>query len=251
MIRLLSTRPAIRPAAAALALSFALVPLAALSLASPVQAQAASDAAYGELYAAMQESVDQGMMVDAALAALAREFAATPEFAGAEEQSPGLIAEVTAGLRPIFIAQSDRVRMLYRPSTLALLSRHLTPVEAATIADFYRSDIGRKLMGGLSRNYSPDATLSNFTEESPVTREQVDADINQATGAALSALSEAEIEELGRMAMAKPALLKLSLIGSGVREIKVQMENEPLTAEENAAVVAVVEDVFTRRLGAE
>lgn len=251
MIRLFPARPA----AAALVLTFALVPLAVLTPAHPAQAQAeaapASDAAYDALYAAMQESVDQGVMVDAALAALAREFAATPEFAGAEAQSPGLIAEVTAGLRPIFIAQSDRVRELYRPSTLALLARHLTPTEATSIAEFYRSDIGRRLMGGMSRNYAPDATLSNLADESPVTREQVEADINTATGAALAALTQEEIEQLGRMAMANPALLKLSLIGSAVQEIRVQMENEPLTAEENAAVVAVVEEVFTRRLGPE
>ena len=38
--------------------------------------------------------------------------------------------------------------------------------------------------------------------------------------------------DTGRQAQAKPALLKLSLISPGVQEIRVQMENEPLTAED-------------------
>ncbi|MEE4317653.1 MAG: DUF2059 domain-containing protein [Erythrobacter sp.] len=235
------------------ALALALVPLSSFAAAGPAAAETgeAPDAAYADLYSAMQESVDQEQMADGALQALARQFAATPAFAGAEARSPGLIAEVTAGLRPIFVAQSKRVRQLYRPATLALFARHLTAAEAGSIAAFYRSDIGRKLMGGLARNYSPDATLSNLAEDGPVTREQVEADISQATGAALSALTPEDMTTLGEMAMANPALLKISLIGKGVQELRVQMENEPLTAEEDAAVVAVIEDVFNRRFGAQ
>lgn len=241
----------LRAAAAAFALG--VLPLAALVPVAPALAQAgeASDAAYGDLYAAMQESVDQGQLINAAIAALAQEFAVTPEFAEAEAESPGLIAEVVNGMRPVFEAQSERVRVLYRPSTLALFARHLTPAEAADIAAFYRSAIGRKLMGGLSASYTPEATLSNIQTDTPVTREQVQADIGRATDAAVSALTNEDRAELGRMALANPALMKLSLIGNGVQELRVQMENEPLTAEEDAAVVAVVEDVFNRRFPAE
>ena len=247
MIRL----PRLRSLAAGLAL--ALAPLAVLAPAAPAMAQAgdASDAAYGDFYDAMESSVDQGMMVDKALVVLGREFAASAEFKIAEAESPGLIKEMIDNLRPIFVSQSERVRKLYRPTTLALLARHLTPDEATSIAAFYRSDLGRKLMGGMVENYSPDATLSNLESQAPVTAEQVQTDISNATNATISAMSQDDLIELGKLATAKPELLKLSLIGKGVQELRAQMENEPLTAEEDAAIVAVVEDVFNRRFPAE
>jgi hypothetical protein len=247
MIRL----PRFRPLAAALA--FALAPVAVVAPATPALAQAgeASDPAYGDLYDAMEASVDQGLMVDKALVVLGREFAASEEFRISEAESPGLIQEMLDNLRPIFVSQSERVRKLYRPTTLALLARHLKPEEATSIAAFYRSDLGRRLMGGMVQNYSPDATLSNLETQAPVTAEQVQQDISNATNAAISAMSQEDMMELGKLAMAKPELLKLSLIGKGVQELRAQMENEPLTAEEDAAIVAVVEDVFNRRFPAQ
>jgi hypothetical protein len=233
------------PAAPALAQAAALPPQA-----SSVVTPEPDNPAYGDLYDAMEGSVDQGQMVDKALVVLAREFAASAEFKIAEAESPGLIQEMIDNLRPIFVTQSERVRRLYRPTTLALLARNLTPDEATSIAAFYRSDIGRRLMGGMVANYSPDATLSNLETQAPVTAEQVQTDISNATNATISAMSPDDLVELGKLAMAKPELLKLSLIGKGVQELRAQMENEPLTAEEDAAIVAVVEDVFNRRFPA-
>lgn len=256
MIRL----PRFRTLAAGLALGLGLLALAAPALAQaavlPPQASSVvtpepENPAYGDLYDAMEGSVDQGQMVDKALVVLAREFAASAEFKIAEAESPGLIQEMIDNLRPIFVTQSERVRRLYRPTTLALLARNLTPDEATSIAAFYRSDIGRRLMGGMVANYSPDATLSNLESQAPVTAEQVQTDISNATNATISAMSPDDLVELGKLAMAKPELLKLSLIGKGVQELRAQMENEPLTAEEDAAIVAVVEDVFNRRFPAE
>jgi hypothetical protein len=209
-----------------------------------------ANAAYGDLYSAMQEGVDQSLVLDSALVAMGREFAANPDFAAAETASPGLIAEVTSGMRPILEGQSERLTQLYRPATLALFARYLTPEEATSIAAFYRSDLGRKLMGNLSQSYSPDQTLSNINTATDVTTAQVKADIDAATQKVIGQMSQTDLAEMGRLAMANPALLKLGQIGTGVQELRAQMENEPLTAEEDAAVVAMVEEVFIRRLGA-
>jgi hypothetical protein len=205
------------------------------------------DPAYADLYAAMESSVDQGQIMEGVVSALAGQFAATPEFAMAEEASPGLIEEVVAGLRPVFMAQSERVRLLYRPANIALFARTFTPQEAVTIAAFYRSDLGRKLMGGLSRSYVPQDTLSTALDGSAITRDQVDADLGRAINAAMGTMTEQDMIEMGRLALANPALLKLERLGGAVKEIRVQMENEPLTADETAAVEAVIEDVFARR----
>lgn len=252
--------------------ALAIVPIALVAPGSPAQAESQAesqapalatalatalandsigslDAAYSDLYAAMREGLDEGQIIEGSLAALGREFVANPDFAAAEAISPGLIAEIVDGMRPIIVGQSERLSALYRPTTLSLFARSLTPEEARAIADFYRSDIGRKLLGGLSHSFSPDATLSSIQTNSPVTREQVQTDVNAATSKVIGQMSEAELMEIGRIAMANPALLKLNSISGGVQELRAQMENEPLTAEEDAAIMAVVEDVFGRRLG--
>lgn len=239
--------------AVAAAAALGALPLAAIVPATPAlaQAEASNDAAYEDLLAAMETAIDQKLVLDSSLAALGREFAGTAEFSQAEAASPGLIAEVVAGIRPIIEGQSVRVAKLYRPTTLALFARHLNPPEARDVAAFYRSDLGRKMMGNFSRQFTPDATLSNIESAAPVTRAQVEADLGKAASATVSAMSQEDLMELGRQAQANPALLKLSLIGPGVQEIRVQMENEPLTAEEDAAIIAVVEDVFGRRFAAQ
>jgi hypothetical protein len=251
----------LRAAAAGLALGLCLLSIATPALAQrarpvapppvPVGASVVNpqpgNPAYGDLYDAMEASVDQDLMIEKTLEVVAREFATSDDFQIAEEASPGLIQEIIDGLRPILVAQSQRVRQLYRPATLSLLARNLTPDEATSIAAFYRSELGRRLMGAMVQNYSPDATLSNLESPAPITAAQVKEDLSKATSATITAMSQDDLVELGKLAMARPELLKLSLIGNGMQELRTQMENEPLTAEEDAAIVAVVEDVFARR----
>jgi hypothetical protein len=163
-----------RTMAAALALG--VMPLAALAPATPAlaQAEASNDAEYEELFAAMEAAIDQKLVLDASLAALAREFAGTAEFSQAEAASPGLIAEVVGDIRPIIEGQSARVSKLYRPTTLALFARQFTP----------------------------EATLSGIETAAPVTREQVQADLGKAASATVSAMSQDDLTELGRQAQA-------------------------------------------------
>lgn len=203
--------------------------------------------AYADLYKAMEEAVDQRMVIEGALSAMTAQFAATPEFAQAEAASPGLIEEIVMGLRPVFAAQSERVRLLYRPANIALFARNFTPEEATTIAAFYRSDIGRKLMGNLSRTYVPTDTLAAAGSTGTVSRDNVEADLGRAIDSAMGGMSEDEMMEMGKMALANPALLKLNRLGGAVKELRVQMENEQLTAEEQKQVEAVIIDVLSRR----
>lgn len=63
----------------ATALALGVMPLAALAPATSAlaQAEASNDAAYEELFVAMEAAIDQKLVLDASLAALAREFAGT------------------------------------------------------------------------------------------------------------------------------------------------------------------------------
>jgi hypothetical protein len=228
-----------------------LLPVAAITPSGPAFAAsaAAADPAYADLIAAIEESVDQDVVIDNALTALRREFAETPEFAAAEAASPGVIAEVVAGMRPILVEQNERVTALYRPEMVALLANRLTPEEATSIAAFYRSASGRKLIGNVASAYSPDATLSNIESDGPITADQVGKDINSAVNSAIEELSEEERRKMTAEALNHPALFKLLPINPGIQAIRVKMENEPLTPSEEAAVVALIESIFDRRFG--
>ncbi|WP_027442626.1 DUF2059 domain-containing protein [Erythrobacter cryptus] len=241
-----------------LPLAAALAAFAALGLPAPALAQGAPGAAaaepqhpaYADLIATIEATVDQEQVIGNTVAALAQQFAAVPEFAAVEAASPGLIAEIAAGLRPVLAQQNRRVQALYRPQMIALVARHLTPAEAESVTAFYRSDLGRRLVGNVTSAYRPQATLSGVTAGQPITADQVRADIGNALASGVGQLSEEDLVAIGRAARDTPALLKLQQIGPEMQQIRVKMENEPLTAEENAAVAGVVERVFTSRFPA-
>lgn len=214
----------------------------------PVAKSQPDHPAYADLYKAMEESVDQSRIIEGTLGALSAQFAAVPEFAQAEKASPGVIEEIVVGLRPVLVAQSERVRLLYRPANIALFSRTFTPEEAATVAAFYRSDLGRKLMGNLSRSYVPQDTLADAGTSGVVSRDAVEADLGRAVDAAVGGMTEEDMIAMGKLAMANPALLKLNRLTGAIKEIRVQMENEALTAEEQKQIESVIMDVMTRRL---
>ncbi|MEO0700028.1 MAG: DUF2059 domain-containing protein, partial [Pseudomonadota bacterium] len=116
------------------------------------------------------------------------EFASVPEIASANAMSPGLIDEMMTELRPIFRDYKKRIGELYRPRMIAILADGLTPSEASDVADFFRSELGRRILGGVSRNYSPDATLDGVAqleedEEFEATREDVETDLLNANAA--------------------------------------------------------------------
>jgi hypothetical protein len=205
------------------------------------------DPAFADLLDAIEATVDQDKMIDNGLLAVKRQFAADPNLAAAEGASPGLIDEIAESLRPIIKQQNKRVSAAYRPEMIGAIAQYLTPEEATSVAAFYRSDIGRKLMGNVVANYSFDSTLATMMEEKPVTADQVRTDINNAVNQGVAQMDQEDLIAMGKQAMANPALMKLQQVNPAIQQVRVKMENAPLTDEENAAIVTVVEDVFARR----
>lgn len=216
-------------------------PSAALVNANP------NDPAFADLITAIEATVDQDRMIDTGLAAVRRQFAADPNLAAAESASPGLITEIVENLRPIIKRQNTRVTALYRPEMIGTIARYLTPEDAAAVAAFYRSDIGRRLMSNVVANYSVDSTLATMMEDKQVTADQVRADINSAVNEGVAQMDQKDLIEMGRLAMANPALMKLQRVNPAIQEVRVKMENEPLTEAENAEIVGVIEAIFARR----
>jgi hypothetical protein len=225
------------------------VPLGTIapSLTTPALAQTGDHAAYDELYAAIIKGADKKLMLDNAMVAIEREFNAVPDIAVAEALSPGLVAEIISEMRPVVELMSQRVEILYEPQIKALFAEHFNAEEARSVAAFYRSPLGRKMMAGVSRNYSLDNSLSDVMETPVITREQIEGDMVTTISATLGELTTEDFAELTRLSMQNPALLKLSSIQTKMVDLRTRMENEQPTAAEEAAIETAVAGVFERR----
>ncbi|MEL6737720.1 MAG: DUF2059 domain-containing protein [Pseudomonadota bacterium] len=202
----------------------------------------------------MIEGVDTEAALDATMIVVRREFASVPEIAAANAMSPGLIDEMMTEMRPLMRDYQERVRVLYRPRMIAILADGLTPAEASDVAAFYRSELGRRILGGVSRNFSPDATLDSVSEleedeDFEATREDVETDLLNASAASMQELRDEDFATLARLAAEKPALLKLNAIMPQIVSMRAEMENEQTTSEEDARLQSAIEGVFERRLG--
>jgi len=225
-------------------------PLAAQEAPTPEEAQAI----YADTYDAINEGVDNEAGLDSTMKVVRREFASVPAIAAADAMSPGLIDEIMTELRPVFGDYQERVRVLYRPRMIAVIAGGLTPSEAGDVADFYRSELGRRILDSASRNYSPDATLDGISEleeedDFEATRQDVETDLRNASAAAMKELRDEDFATFARLAIEKPALLKLNTISPQIVSLRAEMENEQPNAQEEARIQTVVESVFARRLG--
>lgn len=203
--------------------------------------------AYLDLIAAIESTVDMNALITNALGAVKRQFEADPNLGAADKASPGLIDEIIAGMRPVIDRHNARVSAAYRPRMAAVTANYLTPEEAVSVAAFYRSDIGRKLMGGVIANYDMDQSIASAMKDQNVSEADVQADIMNAVGKGMQSMSADDMAAMAKMTLENPALAKLTLIGPPMQRLRTQMENEPLLPEDDAAILKVVETVFTKR----
>jgi len=103
------------------------------------------------------------------------------------------------------------------------------------------------MMGSVVANYSFDKTLATVAAEKDVSAAEVKSDIDNAVAAGMAAMDEKDLIEAGRQALSNPALLKMQRANPAIQQVRAQMENEPLTAEEEATMAAAFEAVFKRR----
>ena len=203
--------------------------------------------AYADLIDSIDSTVDRNRLIANGLASIKRQMEANEALAAAETASPGILDEILVSMRPVLESQNQRVTVLYRPRMIAAMADHLTPDEAASVAGFYRSDIGRKLMGSVVANFNMDQTMATAMSEKPITETEVRADISSAVTQGLQQMDGADLAEMGRQAMTNPALLKLQRVNPQIQRLRAQMENEALTPEEDAMIGQLIESIFMRR----
>lgn len=221
-----------------------LTPMAAL----PAYAQTAASAApitadpYDDIYAAIQESADLDRQLDLLSTTIAQQIAsADTSLAIAETRYPGLSQAMVNSFRPVLSSYSARVREDYRPRMVAVFRNRLSDSEARDVAAFYRSPMGRRLLGGVVDNYDAKATITSALKDKNVDSAAVRADSDAAVRGALAQFSQADFAQLGELAQRQPGLLKLGAIGTELGPIRTAMENAPMTpAEEKALEAAIV-----------
>lgn len=219
-------------------------------IAPPCAAQADETAtlsatAHERVYDTLIAQADDGPMIEASLDWLVHELMSDPNIAALDRENPGLVKALRSAVRPIIVGYSQRVKVSYRPKMIAALEADLTGPEAAEIAQFYASPIGRVLVSGVSQNYRPDAVLGTLETDEKVSTTEVRRDMNSATQATLQSLSAEQTEELYREIAAHPAVEKLALVIPQITALRAQMEEEPMTAEEEAAIQTVLTDLFS------
>lgn len=203
--------------------------------------------AHEDLYSAMEEGVDQGLMKEQVLGTVITAFKQEiPEIALIEDAQPGFIEKLRTDLRPIMSDYSDRVKLEYRPKMVAALRAMLTPDEAREVAAFYRSPLGKKLLAGASQNYDLDDTASKALRnpDADIQSETLETDFRRMGVQAYLGLTPAERKQMGTVPAQYPALMKFVADQSGIMAIRVQMENEPLNSDEDARLEKMIKAAF-------
>ncbi len=226
-----------RIAVAAVLLAF--TPLAAL----PVQAAEAPAAApvtvdpFEDIYAAIQESADMERQLSQLSNTIAQQIAsADTSLAIAEARYPGLSKAMVEGFRPVLAGYSARVRDSFRPRMVAVFRERLSESEARDVAAFYRSPMGKRLLGGVVDSFDARATITSALKDKEVSAAAVKADTDAAVRGALAQFSQDDFVALGELAQRQPGLMKLGAIGEALGPIRAEMENQPLTEAEQQAL---------------
>ena len=226
-------------------LLLAAVPHPALAAApAPVLAppDTSPEAPYFAVLDAIESGLDQETAFRIVAGTIATELArSSPEMIEAEANYPGLSEALTQSILPTLRQHSQEVQAKYRPQLAAALKRHFTPQQARDVAMFYRSPIGQKLMHKVEQNYDGRATVTAAMREKDVGLADVQADNRVMISRSLRELTQADLAELGRLARAKPHLLKLDAAAKAMAPIRVRMENEPMRPEIEAQMLADME----------
>lgn len=147
------------------------------------------------VYDTLVAQADDGPMIESVLDWMVGELERDSNIATIEAAHPGFLKRLRAAARPIIAGYSVRVKRAYRPRMIAILQAGLTAAEAAEIAEFYASPIGRRLVAGLTQSYRPDAVLGTIETDEDVTAADVERDMDSASQATLEGLSAEETAE--------------------------------------------------------
>lgn len=227
-------------------------PLAAQPVTTaPAAEQADADAPFRDVIRSIDESSNLDLSMALVADAMAEQFAiASPELALAERRYPGMGRAMANALLPILKSRDARLRELYLPRQIAVLRATLNASEAADIARFYRSPLGRKMMGAVVESFDSKQMLSDAVNTGSVGVASFNADTKRVVAHTVSKLSDNELLELERQFRTRPALAKLKPLGTALGELRVAAENEPMTPDEDKQIETAILKAMDQHIAA-
>ena len=229
-----------------------LMALAAVLLTAPgalVAQEATAQRAdpHERIYDVWQAGMDDTLELERGLKQIRAQLAPLPQFVELERLRPGALDKIIDLVRPIMREQSDRVEAEYRPRMIALLRSGLSRAEAAEVAEFYASPLGRKVLAANAANMQSSSVVNAAVSGGAVSTADVQADIRATENAVRDSFTQAELAQFYRELVARPGLAKLAPLVPRVAALRAEMESERLNDEEQARFNAALEAEFAPR----
>ena len=233
----------------ALAASLALAGGSAL-IASPAVAQDEAKASvgveanvYADLVTVMFAAADREAELNNGMEVLRRQFAADPDFAQLERESPGYIDDIIEAMRPIMRDIADSSEALMREEFVRIFGDSLTQDEAIELTALFRDPIFQQLMRRMSQNFSPEAMLGDLESKAPIERDQLSEDVTRAAAAAVGEFDTQELIEMNQRILGSQAWQRFVEIQPQMVDMRLKYENAPLTPAEDRALGEAFERV--------
>lgn len=222
--------------------AFSLAPLSASAQAQDAPATQAQSA-HSLLYAAMESGIDQEQVLSVTAEVVAVQVLASlpPEVL---LNNPSVHGELVAALRSPLRQYSERIREEYRPRMVGVIANVMTAEESSSLAEFYSSELGQRVLRSASSNLSVDNMVEDGASDMTVGSEAVEQDMMETGLRAFGALSEEDQADFMRISLTTPGFAKMPALQQQIAPVRAEMESTPPTAEEAAAIQAAVVGVL-------
>lgn len=222
-----------------------------MATAAPVAAQQApaEQDVYQDLFSAMIEATDREAELNNAMEAVRAQFEALPDFQSLEQISPGYIDDVITAMRPIMQKIVARSEADVQREYVKVFREEFTAQEAQELAAFWRNPLFKRMMLNASRNFVPEAMMADIETKDRIESEDLERDVQNAAEAAVSEMSLEELQALMSNARESEAWQKFVQVQPQILELRLKIENRPLTPDEELEMAQAMESVAEKHFG--
>lgn len=168
-----------------------------------------------------------------------------PYFAQLEQEQPAFTVSLRRHFTPILQEWINETMRMTAPERLALVRQALSDGEAASLADFYASSLGQKIIVGTAAGNDFSSSTQGVKDKGNLTGDDMIADLQASarrTGGQIT-LTMAERLRLLKL-QADPAFVKFGQLGPQLIALTAKAENRPMPPETQAAMARAVLDAM-------
>jgi hypothetical protein len=186
-------------------------------------------------------------MIDADLPA---ELRTDPGFVEMESKCPGVISAMSKAVEPVARRELENNAEVHRGAMAEMFRKDLSEQEASEANAFFASPLGRRYSAAfLDTGTTRNASAERQTQRS-VSREAVEADLNEGGQAALTSLNAADRSELERIMTTVPWAIRFNGLQPAIVELNLRQQNAPQSETYSQAVDAAMRKAASERLRA-